>query len=467
MAQVTVSAAGVSDAATSVAVHKQLPEIYAVSPSTVPALRTSTVRITGRGLSQLQGIAAIHLDGQASTAGSVASDTEAVLELPALAAGTHQLAVPNTAATATSVVGLAAASPAALGHVTVANAGNKRSAVFDAGRNAVFAVNRDTNMLVRMRLDGSQQTVDGVPVGEIGDLALGPDRQTLYVSSGASRLLAIDPDSLQTKATHAIPPEQAYAYDGALKPSLQTSTGLAITSDRRLWFAPSGWSPLVYFDMLGMRFGQVGVSPSQPLIHSPGLYAAADGSRLLAAEMGSYPANHYLYTTATGKLTPMTSLPNVLNFASLSADGSGALVNRGALYHGDGAAGYQLKGRLPALPGVLNSALSPDGRRIYALVNADDASRPQPEAIDVYDATQPDPQSAVLTRIGRIALTDMASDCRSSDYTCDTAGHLLISPLGDTLLWLGNKQLVVIPVPTFMRPAALPRARLQKAAVQR
>jgi ABC-type uncharacterized transport system permease subunit len=94
---------------------------------------------------------------------------------------------------------------------SVNTSGIKRAALFDATRNAVFATVYGQNSLVRFKLVNGQWQVNAVPVDQVGYLALAPDAKTLYVASG-SRLLAIDPDSLQTLHAYTAPSRSTVAF---------------------------------------------------------------------------------------------------------------------------------------------------------------------------------------------------------------------------------------------------------------
>jgi hypothetical protein len=49
-------------------------------------------------------------------------------------------------------------------------------------------------------------------------------------------------------------------------------------------------------------------------------------------------------------------------------------------------------------------------------------------------------------------------------YGCDVRGAFVISPLGDTLFWVGNQRLVVFPIPSALSGIQSVSPRLLKAA---
>lgn len=459
-ANVTIHAAGLTDATLPVTLNKQLPEIYTISPATILAGQPATVRVTGRGLSQLSGIGRIQVAGAAGVTGTVTSDREAVLNVPALAAGRATVSVTNAAGFAAWSGAIGVATRGVLPSSTVANAGEKRSALFDPTRNALYAINLDQNTLVRFRYAGGQWQVDGLPVAAIGDLAMSPDRQTLYVGSGTRNLLAVDADTLQVKNTYPLPQQM----DGSVSPSKYFTRGMATTSDMRLWFGGSQWSSMGYFDMLSGSYGALPVTGSNFSLYSPEFYAPGDGSKLfvLNPPMLSPRLPSYLYTPATESLSSPSTLPNPYRSVAYDATGSRALVDDEMLYDG---VNFSLIGTATISSAIgTNAVISPDGTRMYRLVTANHDSLVI-DHIDVYDTTQVQPGTSALVKLSPIAVTTQALDCGVQPaYGCDVRGAFVISPLGDTLFWVGNQRLVVFPIPSALSGIQSASPRLLKAA---
>lgn len=456
-AQVTVKATGMTDMRFAITINKQWPELRAASASTVIAGRASQVRVFGRGLSQLPNAGRILVNGVPAS-GTLISDDQALVDLPALAAGRFALTVANAAAVPTTGAVVTAAPLGALAYATSANAGDKRSALFDPSRNAVYAVNWTQNTLVRYRLVAGQWAVDGLPVSEIGDLAMAPDRSALYVGSGATTLLAIDPDTLQVKATHS----PGAGPFGPLTVGRTVTKGMAVTNDLRIWFGGDQWSSARYFD-IGRSVFDV-VSSAGNALYSPVFFASGDGSRLVVSQNGITPAPTTLsYSAASGQFSTTPSLPFIYYAAVWSEDGAKVLLDDTALHDGNSGA---LIGSVQIDSGIkLGSVLSPDGRRIYTLVTANLNSLIV-DHIDVHDATQVQPGTSALVKLGQLPITDLALDCSpSAPNGCDLHGAFLISPLGDTLFWAGNQRLVVLPIPGGLSAIAAEK-RLRPVAVR-
>jgi hypothetical protein len=446
-ANVKISATGLSDVTTTVTLNKKLPIVSTVSPNPVTAGSAASVKISGKGFSQLAAGSAIQIGTATGTVKTILSDTEAMVSVPALATGSYAISVANASNTSAAGSTIYAVSPVTMSYATVADAGQKRSMVFDATRNAAYAPNTDKNTLTRYRYSGGTWQVDALSIASVGDLALSPDKKTLFVISGTYTLLAIDPDTLQIKNT--------YTSVFSLMNGRFTSKGLAVTSNGRIWFTDSGWTNLKYFDIASATFGSVGNSD----YYNPTFYSPPDGSQLVVANsVLSPPLNNSRYTPDTDTVASSTSMPVIYYDVMFSNDGAKMLADSTTLYDGNTLTSL---GKLPAATGiVLNSLVSPDGTRIYLLVTASNNSLTA-NHVDVID-------TMTLTKAGQIAVSDQALDCGTNPaYGCDLHGAFTISPFGNTLFWAGNKQLVVIPIPSSVSgQASASRVRLTSPTVR-
>ncbi len=459
-ATVKISAAGLSDVSFPVTLNKKLPEVYVASPGVVRTGADSTVRVTGRGLSQLASAGQIQVGALSSITGSITSDTSATLTLPALQAGRLTLSIPNALGVSTSSAAVGAAPASALTAAFVNATGEKRSSLFDPTRNAVYAVNWTQNTLVRFMLTNGQWQIAGLPVAGIGDMAMAPDRRTIYVTSGASTLLAVDPDTLQVRSSYTVPASQ---IDSSLSTGMGRTRGLPVTGNLRLWFSGNQSSSMRYFDMLSSSFGVLQANTGFGSFYSPSFYASGDGSTMLVGQGSlSPPLPGYVYSTATDMVVSTPNVPQLYMHAIYSEDGSRVLVDNTTLYK---ASDFSLIGSLPKTSGIGTTALlSPDGRRVYRMITANMNSL-LVDHIDVYDATQVNPSSSELLKLGEITLLGQGASC-GNESICDPVGSFIISPLGDTLFWTGNKALVVIPIPSSMSSLQASTPRLRPAATR-
>ena len=460
-ANITISAPGLTSVTVPVTLNMSLPEIDSVSPSVVVAGRATNVQVTGRGLSQLSSGSQISVAGVSGAAATITSDTGAVISLPALAAGRSAVSVSNALSISTRASAVGAADLSAIPYGTVTNAGTQPTALFDPSRNSLYTNNTTNSTLTRYHFNGSQWQVDGTPINNIGDMAFSPDRTTLYVASAGVNLFAVDPDTLQIKASY--PCCSTNSSFPPLAPESYVPNGLGVTSNMRIWFNGEQWTNPVYFDILGGAFG------TQPTpagdLYSPVFYASGDGSRMVI-EQGSLspPQPNDIYLTATNAISAPAGVPQAYA-TGLNQDGSILLAGRTSVYNG---INFNLIGNTPAAANggiVMGAALSPDGTRVYQLVSINDNSYTI-DHIDIYDVTQVQSSTSALTKLGQIAVTDQAYSCGSqSVYNCVPVDTFVISPLGDTLFWVGNQGLVAYPIPSEMSGVKSQVRRLHKAAI--
>lgn len=480
VAHVSITSAGMSPAIANVTLSKQLPEISAATPDGVLAGQPSTIQVTGRGLSGLTDMGSFTVGGVPAIGGSVASDTSATLQLPALPAGAAAVSVANKLGVATQSASVGVTAPGTFAAALVANTGQNRAIVYDATRLAIYASDAGTSLtdtnaaLVRYQLVGGAWQATRVPVAGIAQLALSPDRSTLYVVSSNSNdanLLAIDPDSLQVRNSYPMPGLFNSSYFGEPMP---------VTSDLRLWYGTlTGAS---YFDLRSAQFGSIDLAVASngtyvPPLYEPVVYGPSDGSALFVASCGcAEPTPPGLWVdTATGKVTQSASTPFV-ELATFDAHGDVMLADYAALYRTDtwaklgnpvvtaGTQGYTGFG----------AVLSPDGTRIYReAATVSGGIRLAVDHLEVFDTTATVAGSTNFVSLGTIPLPNKAVTCNSYDtYFCDNAGRLAMDPTGTTLFWAGDAGLAVVPIPTGMqgvaaatRSHAQNQGRIQKAAV--
>lgn len=433
-ATVTLSATGLSDVIFPVTLNKQLTDVAMTTPSGVLSGMVNTVRVTGRGFTGLSA-ADFSVGGTAPTAVTIESDTAARLTLPALSAGTLTVSVASMLGDQGAAAALGVRDPNTLAASSVNTSGIKRAALFDASRNAVFATVYGQNSLVRFKLVSGQWQVNAVPVDQVGYLALAPDAKTLYVASG-SRLLAIDPDSLQTlhAYTAPFPLDGGYLYDFPIP----------VSHDMRLWFGGDQWDGVAYFDLLDKSF-RTQATDSRYAAFSPRVGGSSDGS-LVTFETGSLTPDQPVqwYSAATAAVTVPAGSPLGGVNARFDAAGKLALIDRTKLYR---VSDFSLQGNIAVSVGstAWDSQLSPDGRRAYALVALDGAH--VMDHVEVFDTTRFITGTTNFVQLGQIPLTTQAVACNlDTDWVCDARGRMFLDPTGTVLFWIGDAKLVVMPI---------------------
>jgi hypothetical protein len=436
-AQVTLNAAGLSSVSFPLTLNKSLPEVAMVSPSGVVSGQPVTVRVSGRGLSQLSGASSFRVGDVQPTSVSIESDTSATLQLPALTAGATKLRAINALGDEGIAVAVVGASPSGtFTSTSVVHRGEKGAAVFDASRNAVYATDRSNNRLVRYRLAGGQWTVATLSLNNIAQLALAPDRATVYVTAG-DQVVAVDPDTLKVLSRH----------DGEPGLGLRATSGeaLAVTSNLRMWLPSGEWADLSYFDM---RRGSFGTLDSDLDMYLPLTFASGDGRKMFVNNPGylSPPVPNYWYNTASDALGSNANMPPANGTVELDERGSVGLVDNHSLHR---TSDWALLGKPEVSPQSpegwgWSAVISPDGRRIYRQVVESDTAI---DHLEVFDTARQVPGTSNFVSLGTIPLPIKAVGCTDFDGICDRSGRFLIDPTGTTLFWVGGERMVVIPIP--------------------
>jgi hypothetical protein len=451
-ATVTIRSSGLRDAKFTVTLSKALPEIYSVSPDPVTAAQSQSVRLCGFGLNQIKnGTATLNIDGTPISAPVGLSNCEYRATLPALAAGPHTLSISTASGITTQAAVVSAVSRPAFSYAAIPHAGTKQSLLFDPLRSAIYSINytdATADMsLVRFQWNGSGWQVSQTSLAAFGNIAMSPDRQTLYMTPGSSQLLAIDPATLTVKAQYDV---SSYAIPNSS----------SITENGRLWLfdrSITNSHPLGYFDMYRSKLvGGVGFGSSP--VGKP--YASPDGS-VMDAHGSASDRVIYRYQTAANtpldsdSFTQLAGAPDVFKEIGYSNDGSRMLVDDNRLYDGHSMAfiGQTASVDVEEVrggPGA-TARISPDGQRIYVLVRAGNATTDIAH-IDVFDTTQLVAGTTMFAKVGSIAVPDQPSDCTAG---CTTpTEQFAISPYGDTLFLLGNRRLVVVPVSAALSGSA-------------
>jgi hypothetical protein len=453
VANVSISANGAS-VTTTLTLDKRMPEITMVWPNAVAAGQAGTVRVLGRGLSQLAGASGIQVEGGNGVTGTIVSDTEARLNLPVLVRGRHAISVPSRLGVEGTVASLAAVDPSVLPPSFTSRYIGQSSFLFDASRQAWFGFTGGST-LNRWVFDGAQWVQGSVALpGELSSqtnavwLALTPDRRSVYGYAN-NQLLAVDPDTLAIQQAYPLPSE----WLGTSR-SVQPA---GITHDMRLWFTlfkndnnTTSTHFLAYFDLRTQRFETVQGGPT--ITTDLAIGAARDGSRLVGVR-SSEGSGNFVYRAATSTFADMPPLPtsDSMVLTDVGPDGTTFMVGNLHLYSFQEGANLVLKGSLPSAGMFNRSILSPDGSRVYALstsgatTNVEGFTATVLDRIAVFDATT---TAAALRPLGTFDLPEPITECKGAILIGGCRhGSLQISPLGDTLFWPTFERFLVVPVP--------------------
>lgn len=432
-ASVTFKVPGLGDAIYKVTVEKKLPQIIAVSPNPIQAGRSGQLRLFGRGFQQLMNASAIRINNIPVAGGTIVSDSEAVINLGPMSAGTYALSIPVSNGLAVPQPSLSVVAAAPMPAALIGGAGDKAALLYNAARKALYTLDRTNAQLLRYQFDGATWVNDrSVPVASKARIGLSHDGTTLYVTDGRFTLEERDADTLAVGASYTL-----NASDPSMFDSYNTGE-LPITNDGRIWFSST---ELTYFDTLSKKFGNLG---GFNLPNSPTYAVSRDGSRMFVdpTPLSGGTDTPLRYDSATGQAV---SNPGAHLFVDsntvLSGDGRYVLTAPGTLYD---SSSYQLIGNMPAGTRSQSALLSQDGSRIYAGAFIDEGIRFRMIRLDVVAAP-------AMTKLGEIALPSGVMEC--ADYvSCNYRGVFTISPFGDTIFWAGNKKIAVIPVPAALAP---------------
>ncbi len=432
-AQLNFKIAGHPDTSLKIVVEKRLPEILALSPGQIVAGRPTEVRLRGRGLKQLASVADITLNGTAFSSGTLISDTEAIVNVGSLAAGSYALAIPRAPAIVQPRLDVVNAPQ--LTAAVIDSVGAKGGLVYSSLRNAIYTADRNSGRLLRYVLtNGSWKLDKSVAADPNARVGLSHDERTLYTNSGGYIIEERDPDTLAVTASYEYKNQDIYGvnlfdYGGRELP---------ITNDGRIWFGGNQWSDAAYFDTKKKVFARIVSRIDIPgSLYSPAFIVSRDGSTML---IESQYEPTLRYDAGTGKLETAASNYATGNSSTvLSGNGKYVLNGIQRIYEVDS---WRFVSVLPDNVFLFAPrVLSHDGSRIYIGVRNETDTSFALSRIDVLD-------SASMSKLGEIPLAKDTTDCEAGgSYGCAATGNMRLAPFGDAIIWFSNKKIVIIPVP--------------------
>ena len=224
---------------------------------------------------------------------------------------------------------------------------------------------------------------------------------------------------------------------------------MPVTLDRRLWMPEAAGQ---YFDLGTHTFASATQAERVPNAYGfNSLAATPDGTHLFTSDAGNDGFSSdgwYGAATRTSTALPVGVLPSEYR-AVFDLDGGLGLFEFQWVYRTDT---WMLAGTaaLGASESGAGGAISPDGTRVYRFAGTSSTYGFRVDHIDVFDTTRLQPGTSHFVQIGTIPLADQATDPNCAAYFCDNVGRVAIDPLGTTLFWAGDKNFMVIPIPTAM-----------------
>jgi len=453
-AEVTVSAgSGLTPQRVQFRLTKEVAEIETADSLAVGAGEAGEVLLYGRLFDAADTAQRLQARGFAPAAVTVRSPTMLSLQVPALPAGTYELSLSTASGLPTRTVQLRVLAPVDRGMQVVSTTGLKGALLWDAASQSAFVHNASQSSVMRVQLGGTPAaptaaTISRVVPGIVG-IALSPDRSSVVVVTSAGRIVDLSTQDLSVMATR----ETGRTIDNAANPAMP----LAVTGDNRLLMSlGSQWSGVLHYD-LGR--GQVLPLPSGDFTFYGGPWGrvSPNGQRLMLVQSASISPRPplLLRDAGDGVLRPFTQNLTTFYYRG-SSDRRGLrwaldanvysheLVGEGQLAPPDGWFGQE-------------SAMSRDGSRTYLFTRNATVSLSR---IWVFDTSRPVGAGfnhPVLGSLEPLLQPSCANEVQ--DDSCNGyATRLVLTDDDRSLIAVGDRHLVVVPLPADLRGGPLPAA---------
>jgi hypothetical protein len=472
-ATITVTPVGTSYAPVqfTVTVRKLLPEVHYVGPYVLVSGRATTVHVRGRGFLALSNVSA-QVPGLAPSTQTILSDTELTVLMTPANVGDYTVSIANALGMNAGSAALHVIAPQTYTYTAIPTSGLKRSISLDPQRESAYVVNPVNQTIERFRFSGSAWNKDQQSIGNILDAGMGPDGSELIVTSTPGAVRLLDPSTLATQFSLAVPEGLVGGY------GVYWSQGISTSNNGRSWLGVgqnSAWGELKYFDH---RTRSMMTRPTQNEsfnFYNPWTAMSRNGERMLvSADVGLSPASALLYSDAIDSVLHRNLADSVYYntvvrpssvFMAMSDDGSRVLFDssevRDASFNLVGYANLPVPAPTPgaSYKRAYASVISPDGTRVYILAYDSGvlSQYPQPTSIKptvyVFDSST---ATIDLPLIGSFDLQDYPT-CRLEGAACLFA-RAAISPDGNTLFFVGDENFVVAPISPLYRVQSVTNA---------
>jgi hypothetical protein len=448
----TIHVAGASSTLTpidcDVNVQLRMAEVTGVGPYLLIEGQSSKVIVRGRGFEHVADpFARLRIDSGAAVSATRVNDTQLAVDVGALALGTHTVHVTNALnrALQTRAVKVIPVASYAYKAMPLSTSFVQWPFMYDAERQNAY-VQANFFGLVRFPVTSASTVAEPLPGAGGYLLGLTADGAN-YVTGDQTRFALLDPGTLAV-----VPGSELDTID--LRPAIygtfpMGTLGLMVSNDSRLWYEDFHWlrlDSLTTGRVTDLAPGTPGCCQQDPLAMS------RNGARIVGIEWSSSPVAFetfplYYLDTADSVLhyraDPVMAYPQIM----LSDDGERVLIN----YFKVLDAQLQDFGDIVLPPSAsaydpLIAAISPDGTRVYLLTyERTDYNNPTPThdpRVYVFDSSAPVSAPQTLPVLGYFEFDDYPG-CMRSD--CFSATYANITPDGGALLFVGNRNLVVVP----------------------
>ncbi len=460
----TITGAGLSALKVAVKLNKDAAEILAVDRLAILAGEAGEVLLYGENFDQLGApLQSLSIAGATATSAQRLSPRLISLQVPGLSAGDYAISLTTASGMPTRSVKLQVLQPRTHGYQAVASEGAKASSVWDAASQTLFVVNRTLGSLMGFRLGGTV----GAPTNTVITRNL-PNLSNIALGRDGSLLALVAPDTLLTLSTQDLVTLRT-RQTGAAAGQVMESLPLAVTGEDKLWYASgSGWNDLASYDLVRDKLETSRGSSGYGFHSGPWAGVSANGQRMLMPQSGSIsPAPPMLRRDALdGVLTAFPSSAPLQFFYRYGSD------RRGKRWVLEGQAVYDfdlgVEGRITPPAGWfgVKSAMSRDGTRAYVYALQDKAigtyREPDPVVhlprVYVFDTSTRLTTTVDYPVLGFVELADYSS-CRATQgpTACEPYVFTLHLSADDrTLMVVGDRRLVVAPVPEALRGGVPP-----------
>lgn len=456
----TIHVAGASSTLTpidcDVSVQLRIAEVTGVGPYLLIAGQSSKAIVRGRGLSGLANpLARLRIDNAAADSASLVNDTELAVDVGALALGTHTIRVTNALNRAMPTRELKVIAAQSYAYKAIALNVNRIDGpfVYDADRQNAYITQSSPETLIRLPVGSSSTVAETLPNAGGRRIGLTADNAS-FVTGGQTFFALLDRDTLET-----VPGSEFDTLDTPLVYSLAPAgdVGLMVSNDSRLWYPGYFWlqiDPKVA--------GTITLGPQVPSSVQAGpRVMSRNGERIIGVDNSEGGLGDLLRIVAVDAADSVLrhrtpDLVNTFPQMMVNDDGTRVLAGYAKVYDEQLATVGDIV--LPPSASAYDpymAAISPDGTRVYLLTYLrSDYNLPAPTVdprVYVFDSSTPVSAPQTLPVLGYFEIDDYPGCLRSDCYSPTFAN---VTPDGGAVLFVGNRNFVVVPTDSGLTAAA-------------